>query len=96
MDRQANLLEIIGALDTACCLAGSLDGGQQQRDEDADDDDDHQQLNQGEATTRSHYTGPLLLDSDVCPHCERGRITSDNLTCGKCGFTIDPRYVTWG
>jgi Zn-finger nucleic acid-binding protein len=38
----------------------------------------------------------LLLDSDVCPYCDRGRITSDNLTCGECGFTIDPRYVTWG
>ena len=38
----------------------------------------------------------LLLDGDVCPHCERGRITSNNLTCGECAFTIDPRYVTWG
>lgn len=38
----------------------------------------------------------LLLDSDVCPNCERGHINSSNTLCKDCGFTTDPRFVTWG
>ena len=38
----------------------------------------------------------LLLDSDVCPHCERGTISSTQLSCKECGFTLNPTYVTWG
>ena len=38
----------------------------------------------------------LLLDSDQCPNCERGRISSTNTTCNDCGVTTNPRFVTWG
>ncbi len=38
----------------------------------------------------------LLLDSDVCPHCERGTVCRENPSCDDCGFTIDPDVVVWG
>ena len=42
VDRQAKLLEIVGALDPPGGLAGRLHGGQQQRDQYGDDRDHHQ------------------------------------------------------
>ena len=38
----------------------------------------------------------LLLDSDVCPHCEKGTISMAKSKCDQCGFEVDPRLVTWG
>ena len=38
----------------------------------------------------------LLLDRDLCPHCERGSISAENPTCGECGFRVDPSFVNWG
>jgi len=38
----------------------------------------------------------LLLDSDVCPRCEEGKITASQPECSKCGFEVDPSFVTWG
>ena len=48
---QADLLEVVGALDAARGLAGRLHGGQQQGDQHRDDGDDDQQLDQREART---------------------------------------------
>ena len=38
----------------------------------------------------------LLLDSDVCPHCEKGRITRHQPRCTRCGFEVNPEFVVWG
>ena len=38
----------------------------------------------------------LMLDRDVCPHCEKGKISMANPTCDQCGLTIDPKIVAWG
>lgn len=38
----------------------------------------------------------LLLDTDLCPHCEAGTVSMAKPKCGKCGFEIDPKLVTWG
>lgn len=38
----------------------------------------------------------LLLDSDVCPHCEAGKITASSPKCEECGFEVDPKVVVWG
>lgn len=38
----------------------------------------------------------ILLDSDVCPHCEEGKVSAQQLRCDKCGFEVDPACVTWG
>jgi hypothetical protein len=38
----------------------------------------------------------LLLDRDICPYCERGRLSTQQLTCSECDFRIDPSYVAWG
>jgi hypothetical protein len=38
----------------------------------------------------------LLLDRDLCPHCERGAISARNPACPDCGFRVDPSYVYWG
>ena len=51
VQRQRQLLEVVGALHPAGCLADLLDGGQQKPDEDGDDGDDHQQLDQREGAT---------------------------------------------
>jgi ribosomal protein L32 len=38
----------------------------------------------------------LLVDSDVCPYCEQGKVSMTNPTCDHCGFILDPATVTWG
>src|SRR4051794_4311409 len=38
----------------------------------------------------------VLLDSDVCPNCERGRVTASKPRCAECGFEVDPSLVAWG
>ena len=38
----------------------------------------------------------LLLDSDVCPNCEEGKITASDPKCSKCGFEVNPAVVAWG
>jgi hypothetical protein len=38
----------------------------------------------------------MLLDSDVCPFCEEGRVSLTNPTCAKCGQQINPDLVVWG
>src|SRR5437867_1778529 len=48
VDAQADLLEVVAALDPPGRLATLLYGGQQQRHEDADDGDHDEQLDQGE------------------------------------------------
>jgi hypothetical protein len=38
----------------------------------------------------------LLLDSDVCPYCEEGKVSMTAPVCDKCGQRIDPGIVVWG
>jgi hypothetical protein len=38
----------------------------------------------------------ILLDSDLCPHCERGKVTACSPQCGECGYEVDLNVVTWG
>jgi hypothetical protein len=38
----------------------------------------------------------ILLDSDVCPNCEKGKVGIDNPTCSRCGQAVDLSIVTWG
>src|SRR5262249_32964146 len=49
MDRQAELLKVVGALHAGGGLADLLHGGEQQADENGNDGDHHQQLDQREA-----------------------------------------------
>jgi hypothetical protein len=38
----------------------------------------------------------ILLDSDVCPHCEKGKVSAQEPHCKECGFEVDPSSVVWG
>ncbi len=38
----------------------------------------------------------LLLDTDVCPWCEEGKVSLSAPVCDKCGHQIDPSVVVWG
>jgi hypothetical protein len=38
----------------------------------------------------------ILLDSDICPHCEKGTVTVSSPMCGDCGHEVDLSIVTWG
>ena len=38
----------------------------------------------------------VLLDSDVCPHCEKGNVSMTNPVCRKCGYEVDLNIVSWG
>ena len=38
----------------------------------------------------------ILLDTDVCPNCEQGRISMTNPVCSKCGYKVDLNLVVWG
>lgn len=37
-----------------------------------------------------------LLDDDVRPYCQEGKLTIDNPICSKCGYKVDERKVVWG
>ena len=49
VEGEADLLEVVGALQARGRIADLLDGGQQQADQDGDDGDHHQQFDQREA-----------------------------------------------
>lgn len=38
----------------------------------------------------------ILLDTDVCPFCEEGKVSMAKPRCNKCGYEIDPKTVVWG
>ena len=38
----------------------------------------------------------ILLDTDVCPYCEKGKLSMNDSQCDKCGLSIDPKFVVWG
>lgn len=38
----------------------------------------------------------VLLDTDVCPQCERGTVTAVVPRCSECGFQVDSTILTWG
>jgi len=38
----------------------------------------------------------LLLDSDECPWCNKGRVTAAKPRCDQCGFEVDRQKVVWG
>lgn len=38
----------------------------------------------------------VLLDSDVCPNCEKGSVSMNNPVCDKCGYQVDLSLVVWG
>lgn len=38
----------------------------------------------------------LLLDTDVCPGCEKGKVSRSNPQCERCGIALDSGMVNWG
>jgi hypothetical protein len=38
----------------------------------------------------------ILIDSDVCPSCEKGRVTMASPVCDRCGYRVDLSLVAWG
>lgn len=38
----------------------------------------------------------ILLDTDVCPHCEDGKVTMSKPVCDNCGFKVSSDIVEWG
>jgi hypothetical protein len=38
----------------------------------------------------------ILLDTDICPHCEKGHVSMTQPKCDQCGFEIEPSVVVWG
>ena len=38
----------------------------------------------------------LLLDTDCCPMCEEGTVTSSEPRCSRCDFSVNPDHVNWG
>jgi hypothetical protein len=37
-----------------------------------------------------------MLDSDICPYCEKGKVTIRDPKCKECGQEIDPDKIVWG
>jgi hypothetical protein len=52
VEPEADLLHVVGALDTAGSLAGGLDRWQQECDQDRDDGDYDEKFNQGKSTSK--------------------------------------------
>jgi len=38
----------------------------------------------------------LLLDTDICPNCEKGKVSIEKTQCDDCGFVVDRNMVNWG
>jgi Double zinc ribbon len=38
----------------------------------------------------------ILLDTDVCPNCEQGKVSMSQPRCNNCGYEVDLSRVTWG
>jgi len=38
----------------------------------------------------------LLLDTDVCPNCEEGKVSRSKPKCTKCNEIVSPDMVRWG
>jgi hypothetical protein len=38
----------------------------------------------------------VLLDTDICPQCERGKVSMTHPRCSDCGHEVDLNLVTWG
>ena len=38
----------------------------------------------------------ILLDTNVCPHCEKGSVSPTILKCIDCGYEVNPAHVVWG
>jgi hypothetical protein len=38
----------------------------------------------------------FLIDNDICPHCNEGKVTRTSLVCDQCDFAVDPDLTTWG
>ena len=80
MHSQADLLEVVDALDAAGRLAGRLHGGQQQGDQHGDDGDDDQQLDQretGSAATALHRFILVESHSRGCRPTDAGRALAE-------------------
>ena len=73
MQGQADLLEVVDALDPPGGLSGRLHGRQQQRDQHRDDGDDDQQLDQRESPS-AH--GPTRIDHPFSRHGQRLKSSS--------------------
>ena len=37
-----------------------------------------------------------LLDDDICPMCDEGKVSINNPVCDKCGYEVDKDKVVWG
>ncbi|MEK6235548.1 MAG: hypothetical protein N2C14_12640, partial [Planctomycetales bacterium] len=38
----------------------------------------------------------ILLDNDVCPNCEKGKVSLDNPQCDQCAHEANTRFIEWG
>lgn len=38
----------------------------------------------------------LLLDTDICPNCEKGKVSRSNPKCNECNYAVDLKMVRWG
>jgi len=38
----------------------------------------------------------LLLDSDCCPHCEKGKVSAASPMCSECNYCVNLDHVVWG
>src|SRR5262245_53976765 len=78
--RQADLLEIVRALNAGGGLAHLLDRRQQEPDQDRDDRDHHQQLDQGEGATHFKPSHLWFLDGERGSNYDFARRPDSKLT----------------
>jgi len=37
-----------------------------------------------------------LLDNDICPMCQAGKVTMNEPVCDDCGYKVEKEKVVWG
>jgi hypothetical protein len=81
--RQAQLAQVVGALQAASCLASRLNRGQEQADKDPDDGDNYEQFDQSE-TACARSTQTRETHSGNHHFCDVGRVRPGPATHLRC------------
>lgn len=37
----------------------------------------------------------LVIEHELCPHCQEGQVTEDEPWCGECGYEVDDTRTIW-
>ena len=99
VQRQPDLLEVVGALRSPGRLTGRLDGRQEQGDQDRDDGDDHEQLDERERSPRLTFHRSILPEErnmKIIQGDRQSHVEATGSAAGQQGARVEwAKLVVW-